>query len=931
MTIRGRTRVRTPGSGGVLEEIDRILEGLRAPRGGALSRFETGPVLGRGGAGVVVRARDLDLDRDVAIKLLREDAAASPVVRERFQREARLMASLSHPNIVTVFDAGEEQGRLYLVMELVGGSSLADLLGMRDLRTLVGWVEQAARGVAAAHEAGVIHRDLKPGNILVGKNGSAKVADFGLARLEDSPTAMTATGAQLGTPHYMAPEQVEGRADARSDVYGLGAVLYEAITGRPPFSGSTMAEITHRILNQDPVTPRSLRSTVPRDLETIALKALEKRPARRYRSARDFAEDLRLWLAGEPIRARRPGAIERMVRSLSRRKVGVAAAGALLAVVAVAVGLTIHFRSRTFAEASAEARAEHRRGRWDRALSAAERALSVRGDPELSRLAEDCRSRLRVEERRRRLLSRLAPIEERLRAIHLLTYAPEADVPAELSGIDRSIAEVRALAEEFGEFAEVWTALGMAQHMTGDLAGSKEALERAAALSPDEPRANFFLGRLLLELTMSTLRRGRESLESRQRRAEEYAARAAGHLARADAAPGASDPIGRDVLQGYVLVARRKLDELAEHARAALARHPKGLGREEFWIFLAEAGRGRERIEACTQALACRPHYAWALLARGTAHMDLGDLESAAKDYDEAIRLAPRRADAWARRADLHHARGNLDGAWADATEAVRLDPEPVTARYIRGRVRIDQKRWDEAIQEYAEVIRLAPDLAWPYFRRGFALAERGDYGEARADLDRAIALDPKFPEFFNQRGNVRYREGDYDGAIADYGEAIRLDAKYVFGYLNRGVVWWSRGRLDLALADYEKAVVLDPRMPDAWGVLGELRFSNKDYQGAAEACTRYLELRPGDPKVRFVRARARRNLGDRTGSLEDFTESIRLDPAFHESYYYRGLLRADLGDPAGAVEDLKTAVRLAPTDWPRRAHAEQVLEELRK
>jgi tetratricopeptide (TPR) repeat protein len=275
--------------------------------------------LGRGGMGVVYRALDEALARPVAVKVVRPDAVG-PAARERFAREARAAASVRYDHVVSVYGVGETpDGAPYLAMEHLAGPTLADLIRTRQrlaAREAAAVAAQVADGLAAAHAAGLVHRDVKPGNILFDPaTGRAKLADFGLARGDAVPSGLTAEGVVAGTPAYLSPEQARGAAalDGRCDVYGLGVTLYEALTGEVPFRGAAHL-VLRQILEDEPRPPRQLNDAVPRDLETVVLQALAKEPGRRYPGAAEFAADLRRWLNGEPVRARPVGWPERAWR-----------------------------------------------------------------------------------------------------------------------------------------------------------------------------------------------------------------------------------------------------------------------------------------------------------------------------------------------------------------------------------------------------------------------------------------------------------------------------------------------------------------------------------------------------------------------------------------------------------------------------------------
>jgi tetratricopeptide (TPR) repeat protein len=300
-----------------LQEPDRLQE-TRDAGWPTLKDYEILGELGRGGMGVVYQASQQSLKRVVALKVLAEAHAASERVR-LFRREAEAAARLQHPHIVQIHQVGEQDGRPYLVLESVEGGSLAGrIAGIPwPVTQAARIVETLARAIHYAHQRGIVHRDLKPANVLLTIDGVPKITDFGLAKLLDTEVGQTKLGVIMGTPSYMAPEQARGQAQEigpATDVYALGTILYELLTGRPPFRGATTLETVHQVLFDELVAPTRLQPRVPRDLETICLKCLQKEPQKRYPSAQTLAEDLRRFLAGEPILARPVSWLERLAR-----------------------------------------------------------------------------------------------------------------------------------------------------------------------------------------------------------------------------------------------------------------------------------------------------------------------------------------------------------------------------------------------------------------------------------------------------------------------------------------------------------------------------------------------------------------------------------------------------------------------------------------
>jgi len=543
---RGRLRVRA-----------RVLVGDPArdrPPFESLGDFHLLHRLGEGGMGVVYLARQESLRRLLALKLMRPELSGNEQAERRFEREARAIAQLRHAGIVTVFAAGTERGVRYLAMEYIDGHSLEQILRAEGPRIAparaVRWGLELAEALAFAHAAGVVHRDVKPSNVRIDSHGNALLIDFGLARLADA-SKLSTSGAFRGTPYYASPEQVEGRdADARTDVYSLGATLYQCVTGRPPFEGATSAQIFHAILSREPRRPRALAPGASRDLETVLLRALEKDPARRYADAAALADDLRALLEMRPIAARPPGPVTRALKwSRRNRSTSLAAGVALL--LGLSLGATsVSGRLRTLRRFEAEldlAEQERARGEHESALRALERALALRpGHSATLTRREALRieagaARARAELRRaraaldawRELNVRLGMLAaEALPLRQAVTSRPmQAEESARLFRLEREVA-------------------GGARELEARLVEVLEALNLARGLDPGNAEAEEVLAELYLERWRTASREGDMPGELHYRarvEAHDRAGRHAAELGATETLALVSTPAGAEV------------------------------------------------------------------------------------------------------------------------------------------------------------------------------------------------------------------------------------------------------------------------------------------------------------------------------------------------------------------------------------------------
>jgi serine/threonine-protein kinase len=679
-------------------------------------------VLGRGGMGIVYRARHRKLNRPVALKMILAGAYASPPDRARFQREAEAVAALRHPNVVQVYDSGEAGGRPYFTMEFVEGGTLADKLAGTPLaaRPAADLVAALAGAVQAAHACGVVHRDLKPANVLLTADGTPKVTDFGLARHVEGGPELTLSGTRVGTPSYMAPEQALGRSRAigpASDIYALGVILYELLTGRPPFMGESAAETERQVIATDPVPPSRLNPRAPRDLETICLKCLHKDPARRYPSAAALADDLRRFLAGAPIAARRVGPLERAGKWVRRRPALTAAlAGGVLLVVTVAGVGWWQIAERAAAVRATEddlreAVEAERQSSWPTARTALERAKARLG----GRDVPDLRARLDRAERALDLVARLDATRLKRATAGLRTFQwPQADrdyqTAFEAAGLGTPADPPGLVADRIRQT---------------DVTASLVAALDDWALCTNE------VARLEWVLAVARLADPGPAWHDRVRDRAVWAdADALAALARDAPLDARSVPL--------LVVLGRHLDERGADAVGFLRwvhlAHPG-----DFWLnfVLAEVLAKRRNPDAIgyyRAALAVRPSAVAVYINLGKALDEQGRLTEAMDHWRHAVRVAPDATTAHHNLAVAHLRRSEVGQAVFHARRAVEADPRYGQAHAVLAHALLDQGRFAESADASDRALELLPrsdpdrnraTYVWTRSRRMLALAPR--------------------------------------------------------------------------------------------------------------------------------------------------------------------------------------------------------------
>ncbi|MBI5365640.1 MAG: protein kinase [Planctomycetes bacterium] len=963
--------------------------------------------LGRGGMGVVYRAYDRELRRTVALKLLLAGERAGADEVERFGREARAAAALSHEHIAAIYEVGTLDGAAYFTMEFVAGGGLDGL--MRDAPLTPHEAASVLRDVAFAldyaHAQGIIHRDLKPANILIvrpppepgaaaearggegvaestaetvsgepaggappgsevlpsgargprrgrksgthdragaaapargagggsarGHGSSAarrsaahgapgrrlipKVADFGLAKNLHARSVHTVSGQVMGTPAYMPPEQAQGQVrkiSARSDVYSLGATLYELATGKPPFAGATALKTLESVVRDEPRPPRALNSRLDRDLETIILKCLEKDPARRYASAGALAEDLDAWLEGEPIAARPPSALGRTWRGLVRRRVALVVGAAVVALIGAGA----------WTQAQKVARRREAGVQLAAALKAAESGEPAEALPLFTAVltldpgnttARDARAQAekaaaqRAAARKR--MDRARELTERERrwmrdlAVALAAGAP-ADARAAAIGraekdwsqIDglraEATRELEAALESWPDFPEALAERARLAELVGDYARCELLADRVIRKSPDAWPMH------LLRLRVRLAR---------------YLERLRPPFWVAGALPSAGAPLGDDpppaggagVPAGGGTGGAAGADPETAALRARV---------DEALAPLAAGGGAPEEVRSYAGAVP-------ALLAGRYAEAESALNRALDRLFDDPFAALFR--------ADCRRASGNYAGAIEDYGRAIALGCRFFHTYLNRGSAALLAGRYRDALGDFGATLKLLQGVDPESFggslklnlsvtrnNRGLARLALGDAQGGIEDFTEGILLTGKVGRLYVNRGIARVSTGDLERALVDYDKALALDPKLEEAFLYRAKAYHAQGKAEAALADYGQALARNPKLALAHVLRAELRHERREYAPMLEDAEAASRLEPGSGMAHQLRGVALTGLMrvDEAGAA--FDEAVRVAPDLPEAWYAGGLLAQLRGEKEQAAAKLGKFLELAPT-----------------
>ncbi|MBI4618358.1 MAG: protein kinase [Planctomycetes bacterium] len=914
--------------------------------------------IARGGMGIVYRARQENLDRVVALKVLRDGKRATDVQIERFEKEIDSAGRLQHPNIVRVHEYGQIEGDRYFTMEFVEGTSLEQEIQAgrtkRDPHQSAQWMAKIAQGVHYAHEMGVIHRDLKPGNILLDLAGEPKITDFGLAKVSDSVASLTKTEQALGTPAYMSPEQARGDSkylDRRSDVFSLGTIFYQMITGRLPFEATTSLQLFHKILHTDPVAPRKIHRTVPRDLETICLKALEKDIARRYQAAGELASDLDRYLAGEPIHASPPSFASRQVRRLRRHALKIVFPVAVAVVVAFAWGILSVLERRD--ARAAERREEYRSARRRESqamLDEGRRHLAAGRYRDAIRALDAFLALDRTESGPARTTDTDGTVRELLENEEV-EVVDEADVyeallargraRAAVGGIETAEADFQAARELHATAVEPLVELARLAQSRGRLEAALELARAAIELAPELPSPPRLLGGILAE--MGRLDEAEEAYGAAFRLVSDSSPRDQAELR------GARGLVRMERFERSVLGPER----LPFPILPAPAFDPARLAPAERAAVLA----ARDDLAAAVAGAGVTPAL---LVALAFAHHALASGGEAAQEsaqawerYDEAVSLPSAGWRAQLARAVYRIVTFRFAGARSDVEDAVKaFDAEPAGGEAEPGR----GTRFQENGPRDAECGRL-------HLVRAVAALYQGDAEAAGRALDAAESLLPGSALVAYYRGLLEEVQGRPAAAAEAYRKSLsarpgfphaaerlimtlagvdapsRAEARRVLASVP--ALSWPAGTRERLLAEIELA---DDRPLSAYKILLPVLESRPDWgAGLAVRAAAYEAAKDG-PKARrdfplaeeaLVRDAAPHALLAEARRLAKFLPARAvfvfsllsvLEPRCAVAHYERAILRLSrgVGDAGEVRADLSRAVEANP------CHRERLLDSAR-
>jgi eukaryotic-like serine/threonine-protein kinase len=942
--------------------------------------------IGEGGFGVVFMAEQQQtVRRKVALKVLKPGMDTRQIIA-RFEAERQVLALMNHPNIAQVFDGGTTAtGRPFFVMELVHGIPITEFCDDSSLaiRERLGLFVDVCQAVQHAHQKGIIHRDIKPTNVMVTLHDGqpvVKVIDFGIAKAMGQQltekTLFTNFAQMIGTPLYMSPEQAELSGldiDTRGDVYSLGVMLYELLTGTTPFENERLKKVGYdemrRIIREEqPLKPSARISTVgkatrtasakrqsePRqlgrlfrgELDWIVMKALEKDRNRRYATANAFALDVKRYLNDEQVLACPPSASYRLRKFARRNRPALAIAGLVLffiALLGAAMGWMVHdwaARVHTVREQVIgildEADQWQEQEKWPEASSAVQRAegllAGVSGQSELHQRVRNRRQDVEMVLRLDSIMHDLTSLRSSALGFDFQKLDARYDEAFREYGIDVKVLESERAVELICERPiRLQLALGLdawaeARRFVHDPSW-QDLLAIAAAADPDQWRGQ----------VRAALRNQKQAAlvkAAGQIPIDQVPAVTLGLLGRAlNDVGGAKEGeallrqaqrlhpdsfwLNFDLAMSLLRQKPPQSQEAVRFLSAALALQPESLVcNARLGDALLQAGKQEEALTVFDRVIELNPKSAAAWISRGLAYAKLRQYDRAIADFTQAIELDPTAFRVWTQRANAYYDSQQYDNALTDHDKAIALDPASSWARLCRGVAYATLRQYDQAIIDYSKAVELDPNFAAPWIHRGTAYADLRQFDKAIADFSKALELDPTAAKVWTQRANAYYDSQQYDKALCDHGQAIALDPTNSFARMCRGVAYATLQQYDQAIIDYSKAVELDPNYEMPWINRGAAYADLHQYDKAIADYGEGLRISPQSAQAHNALAWLLATCPDPTirdlpRAVQLATQAVELDPQVGNNWHTLGTAHYYAGEWKGAVIALEKSMEL--------------------
>jgi tetratricopeptide (TPR) repeat protein/predicted Ser/Thr protein kinase len=870
--------------------------------GKRLGDFEILSLIGTGGMGAVFLARQVSLDREVALKVISDISGARAKSLERFKREAKVLAKISHPNIVPIYEVGQQGPYSYFAMEYIKGVSLDKILSsIRNAKSadkasdvmrkclespISGeTVQEKAAGANGAgidtdyivrisriiisiasaldyaHKKGILHRDIKPSNILIDTEGTAKLVDFGLAKAETQQT-ITNTGEFFGTPNYVSPEQIRKPevVDCRSDVFSLAVTYYECLTLHPPFGGDTVNETLTQVISREAIPPKKYCPRLSTDFNTVLLHALEKLPEDRYQAAADFTGDIENLLEFKPITAKRPSITHRAYKAVRRNPLKVAIIG--ISVIVIVLG---YFVLSNFMQKRNKATA--------RKLEAIAAGYLVSGD---------YREALKY--------------YKRAITIYPLNVATHSEIGTCYTKLKQYPEAIEAYKQAIAiepDYTVAIGALGGIYYSEGRYDDALGMYEKVIKIRPDAQTYRN-IGNLL-----DDMRRHEEAIVAFKNAIK----------------TNPKDALAYSDL-GYVYSKLNLVDEAIKTFEKAREIDPNcAFAYNNLGSFYYDSGKCEKAIELFTKATNLDPKFYLAYINLGLAHNTLRNYPEAANAYKRAIELNPKDAIIFNNLGFALDRSGHPKEAEEVYKKAIKIDPNCFEAYNNLGLIYSDSNNYREAIQLFNKAIGIEPNNAVAVCNLGLAYKGSGNYAQSIKCYEKAIEIDPNYAGAYFELGDIKDDLGYSAEAIEAYKHSLDLEPNNKPGWLILGLTYRELHQYKDAIITFEQIIRLEPNDAEAYYWIGDAYYNLKEFDKAMEAYQKTITINPDYADAYFRLGIIYSDRGQYQDAITALKKARRLNPKYTATYVNLGYAYSKLKKYENAKEAYLEAIELDPNE----------------